>query len=173
MDGNSAGSVEQYPAKVYPSKRDRWIVGLLWLVIVFCVASMTYVFYTVTSIAAIIAQQSLFLLLVAFCLSILRNTYYVLEDDHLLIRSGWFRWRTPFVDILEVTPSRKIWSSAALSMDRLYVRHRKLPSSSYISPEDKDGFLRDLASRSTHLVFQGDRVIRVDDVKHDDQLDRN
>jgi membrane protein YdbS with pleckstrin-like domain len=166
MDVDSTDSVEQYPAKVYPSKRDRWIVGLLWLIIAFCVASMVYIFYTVTSIAVIIAQESLFLVLDAFCLSILRNTYYVLEDDYLLIRSGWFRWRTPFIDILEVTPSRKIWSSAALSMDRLYVRHRKLPSSSYISPEDKEGFLRDLASRSNQLVFQGDRVVRNDDLDH-------
>lgn len=167
MDADSTGSVEQHPARVYPSRRDRWIVGLLWLIIAFCVASMVYIFYTVTSIAIIIAQESLFLILVAFCLSILRNTYYVLENDHLLIRSGWFRWRTPFVDIVEVTPSRKIWSSAALSMDRLYVRHRKLTSSSYISPEDKEGFLQDLASRSNELVFRGDRVVRNDDLEQD------
>jgi membrane protein YdbS with pleckstrin-like domain len=125
------------PAKVYPSKRDRWLVGVLWFVIVFSIASMLFVFYTVTSIVSIITQVALFLVIVAFCLSILRNTYYVLEGDQLLIRSGWFRWRTKFVDIEEVTPSRKAWSSAALSMDRLYVRHRTLRSSSYISPEDK------------------------------------
>jgi len=162
MDSDTAGSVGVQPSKVYPSKRDAWIVGILWLIIVFCIASMMYVFYTITSIAAIIAQEALFLLLVAFCLSILRNTYYVLEGDQLLIRSGWFRWHTKLADVEEVTPSRKIWSSASLSMDRLYVRHRKLRSSSYISPEDKEGFMRDLASRSPDLEFQSDRVVRID-----------
>lgn len=162
MDVESAIPVNEFPTKVYRSKRDAWIVGVLWLVIVFCVASMIYVFYAVTSIASIIAQESLFLVLVAFCLSILRNTYYVLEGHQLLIRSGWFRWRTQYADIQEVTPSRKAWSSAALSMDRLYVRHRNARSSSYISPEDKEGFLRDLASRSPDLVFDDDRVIRVE-----------
>lgn len=161
MNADTTSPANELQAKVYRSKRDSWIVGALWLVIAFCVASMVYVFYTVTSIASIIAQQSLFLILVAFCLSILRNTYYVLEGDHLLIRSGWFRWRTKFADIEEVSPSRKIWSSAALSMDRLYVRHRVARSSSYISPEDKEGFMRDLASRSPDLVFENDRVVRI------------
>jgi hypothetical protein len=130
---------------------------------------MVYVFYAVDSIASIIAQETLFLILVAFCLSILRNTYYVLERDQLLIRSGWFRWRTHYADIEDVTPTRKAWSSAALSMDRLYVRHRTARSSSYISPEDKEGFLRDLASRTPDLVFQVDRVIRLDETSPESQ----
>ena len=141
MPNDQDSQTVDLPTKVYYSKRDRWLVGVLWFVIVFSIASMLFVFYTVTSVVSIIAQVSLFLIMVAFCLSILRNTYYVLEGDHLLIRSGWFRWRTELADIEEVTPSRKAWSSAALSMDRLYVRHRKLRSSSYISPEDKEGFL--------------------------------
>ncbi len=163
MNIDQASQNVDLPAKVYPSKRDRWLVGVLWFVIVFSIASMLFVFYTVTSIVSILAQVALFLVIVAFCLSVLRNTYYVLEGDHLLIRSGWFRWRTKFVDIEEVTPSRKAWSSAALSMDRLYVRHRTLRSSSYISPEDKAGFLSDLAARSPDLVQMGDKVVRVNE----------
>jgi hypothetical protein len=163
MPNDQDSQTVDLPTKVYYSKRDRWLVGVLWFVIVFSIASMLFVFYTVTSVVSIIAQVSLFLIMVAFCLSILRNTYYVLEGDHLLIRSGWFRWRTELADIEEVTPSRKAWSSAALSMDRLYVRHRKLRSSSYISPEDKEGFLRDLASRSPDLVQMGDKIVRVDE----------
>jgi hypothetical protein len=161
MNAKSAGPNHGLVHKIYPSKRDKWLVSLLWLIIAFCVASMVYIFYTVTSIAIIIAQESLFLILVAFCLSILRNTYYVLEDDYLLIRSGWFRWRTQYNDIEEVRPSRKIWSSAALSMDRLYVRHRQARFSSYISPEDKEGFMRQLAAHAPGLVFEGDRLVRI------------
>lgn len=163
MTNDSQEPIQGFPTSVYPSKRDTWLVAVLWAVILFCVASMVYIFYAVTSPVAIIVQESLFLFLVAFCLSILRNTYYVLEGDHLLIRSGWFRWRTKYADIEEVTPSRKAWSSAALSLDRLYVRHHNLRSSSYISPEDKEGFMRDLASRSPALVFQGGKVVRIRD----------
>ncbi|UCG24067.1 MAG: PH domain-containing protein [Chloroflexota bacterium] len=167
MTDDIQDQAQEFPRSVYHSKRDTWLVAVLWAVILFCVASMVYVFYTVTSIVAIIAQESLFLILVAFCLSILRNTYYVLEGDRLLIRSGWFRWRTKLADIEEVIPSRKAWSSAALSLDRLYVRHRNLRSSSYISPEDKEGFMRDLASRSPALVYQDGKVLRIRDDESD------
>jgi hypothetical protein len=167
MSANLPNEVNDYPAKVYPSKRDTWLVGVLWAVILFCVTSMVYIFYAVTSTMSIIAQETLFLVLVAFVLSILRNTYYVLEKDQLLIRSGWFRWRTEYADIEEVTPSRKAWSSAALSLDRLYVRHRNLRFSSYISPEDKEAFMRDLASRSPHLVHVDNRVVRVSEIEND------
>jgi hypothetical protein len=85
----------------------------------------------------------------------------------LYIRSVWFRWRTPYGEIEEVRPTRKIWSSAALSMDRLYVRHRRAHLSSFISPEDKEGFMRDLASRSPDLVFEGDRLIKIQNSEND------
>jgi uncharacterized membrane protein YbhN (UPF0104 family) len=160
MNAEDATPGNDSPSKVYRSKRDGWLVGLLWFIIAFCVAGMVYIFYAVSSIPTIIAQEALFLILVAFTLSILRNTYYVLESDHMLIRSGWFRWRTKYSDIVEVRPTRKIWSSAALSMDRLYIRHRLLRSSSFISPEDKEEFMRDLATRAPGLVFEGNRLVR-------------
>jgi len=166
MNENSSTPGDDSPAKVYPSKRDTWLVGLLWLIIAVCVASAVYLFYTDISIGALIIQEAMFLILVAFCLSILRNTYYVLKDDHLFIRSGWFRWRTPYEEIEEVRPTRKIWSSAALSMDRLYIRHRKAQLSSYISPEDKEGFMRDLASRAPDLVLQGDRLVKIQNIEN-------
>ncbi len=166
MNAESVSPGDNSPAKVYPSKRDWWIVGLLWLIIVICVASAVYLFYLDISVAALIIQESLFLILVAFCLSILRNTYYVLEDDHVFIRSGWFRWRTPYDEIEEVRPTRQFWSSAALSMDRLHIRHRRARLSSFISPEDKEGFMRDLASRSPDLVFEGDRLVKIQNIEN-------
>ena len=54
MNANTATPHMSYPNKVYPSKRDWWIVGLLWLSIAFCVASMIYIFYALDSIAIII-----------------------------------------------------------------------------------------------------------------------
>lgn len=166
MNADSVTPGDDSPAKVYPSKRDKWIVGLLWLIIVICVASAVYLFYTDISVVALIVQESIFLILVTFCLSILRNTYYVLKDDHLFIRSGWFRWRTPYEEIEEVRPTRKMWSSAALSMDRLYIRHRRAHLSSFISPQDKEAFMRDLASRSPDLVFEGDRLVKIQNIKN-------
>jgi len=160
MSVDQPQEVKEFPTRIYPSKRDLWIVAILWAIILFSLASIVYIFYTVTSIASIIAQESFFLIIVAFCLSILRNTYYVLEGDHLLVRSGWFRWRIKLADIEEVAPTRKLWSSAALSVDRLYVRHGSSRAGTYISPEDKDGFMRDLAARSPDLVLAEEKVVR-------------
>jgi hypothetical protein len=127
---------------------------------------MIIVFSAVASIAVCIAWQLLALLLIAYILYQMHNTYYVLESDHLLVRGGLVRSYWRYEDIEEVKPLRSRFiffaQSTTLSWDRLQVRAGLLLDSLLISPEDKEGFMRDLASRSPHLVFQGDRVIRID-----------
>ena len=99
--------------------------------------------------------------IIAFCLSSLRSTNYTIKVESLEVRSGPFRWTIQFEDIEEVVPSRKAWSSAALSMDRLYVHHKGPAGGTYISPEDKGFFLEKLAERAPSLMLEIDRVVRV------------
>jgi hypothetical protein len=73
--------------------------------------------------------------------SVFRSTYYEIIDRNLLVRSGPFKWTIPVADIREVTPSRNILSSPALSLDRLKIRYGKR-AFILVSPEDREGFLR-------------------------------
>ena len=93
---NNPSQVQSFPKSTYRSKRDAWIVIILWLVIIISLASAVYIPFAESSIVAIVVQEILM-----------------------------------------------------------------LGTAAYISPEDKTGFLQDLADRSPGLRFVGDRVERV------------
>lgn len=149
----------------FPSKRDAWLVGVLWLVILASAAGAVYAFTLSLSLVPLCLQEIMWIGVIAFSLSILRSTYYTIKIDCLEVRSGPFKWTIQFVDIEEIVPSRKAWSSAALSMDRLYINHKGPAGGTYISPEDKAFFLETIAARAQTLVLKGDRVVKVDSVK--------
>ena len=161
MNDESRNSVVSQDELVYPSKRDTWIVGALWLVIIASVAGAIAAFSLSLSVISLLIQEAVWLGIIAFCVSILRSTNYTIKADSLLIRSGPFRWTVPFDDIEEVIPSRKAWSSAALSMDRLYVKHKGSAGGSYISPENKQEFLEKLAARAPALRLEENRLVRI------------
>lgn len=156
------------PPEVYPSKLDRWFVGMWRLVWVSILSIPASVFWPPLSddVPFIIGLASLLLFVIAYDLWAVRNTYYELEGEHLLIRYGSTRRRTLYSDVVEVRPSRQFvrWgrSLVALSPDCLFIRHRRWDSHLWISLEDKEAFMRDLASRAPNLTFQGGRVIRID-----------
>ena len=154
--------VQSYPESLYPSKRDAWLVVVLWLVVLISLVSAIYIVFTESSLLTMILMAALMLGTAALCYSILRWTDYTLKGDDLLVRSGPFRSTIPIGTIEQVVPSRAAWSSAALSMDRLQIIQEGGRTAAYISPEDKWGFLEDLATRSPNLRFEIDRVVKVE-----------
>jgi hypothetical protein len=146
--------------QVYPSKRDRWIVVLLWagaVVMLFVAGNL----WRVQAPFVFRLPISLLLILVAaFVLWTLYGTRYTLTESTLTIRSGPFRWVIDTEVIAEVFPTRNPLSSPACSLDRLQIRYGKSRLVIMISPQDKAGFLRDLAARSPGLKLNGDRVLR-------------
>lgn len=178
MNTDSVTPGNAFPPKVYPSKLDRWYVAATWLFISICVIPP---FILIDTSWLRILLVSTFLIFFAIDLSNVRNTYYVLEDDHLLIRMGWFSWRTIYTDIVEVRPFRipfplRVNVVYGLSRDSLFILHRRTRSGLFISlilhrrtrnglfisPEDKEAFMRDLAARAPNLIIQEGRVIRLD-----------
>ncbi len=149
---------------IFPSKRDAWLVAILWLVILVSIAGAIYATTLSLSIVSLLVQEVMWIGIAIFCLSILRSTYYTLKSESLVVRTGPFRWTILYEDIEEVVPSRKAWSSAALSMDRLYIRHKSSSGGTYISPERKGEFLKALADRTPTLKLEGDRVVLVEPV---------
>jgi len=134
---------------VFPSKRDWWIVILLWGSVLVSVVSMSAALR-----APEVTPESLFpLLLMAFVwglvMWVLYGTHYTLTEDLLLIRSGPMRYKVFLVEVTSARPTRSLLSSPALSLDRIeitYGRRRIM-----ISPEDKVRFLAELRARCPRL----------------------
>ena len=149
---------------VYGSKKDWWLVGLVWGGVSL---PLLVGFYNVLAPggdlrlgwelvrAGTVAAAAVVLL-----------TYpldYEVTATHLVARSGVMRWRVPVASIEEVRPSRSKASAPAWSLDRLAVEYLKdgRPRTLHVSPADKRGLLRELADTAPGLELRGDSVIRV------------
>lgn len=144
---------------IHPSKRDWWIVLILWGTI-----GMTIL--AGVKLAQSAAASMLALAFLIFCgvivlmmLSILYATYYIISGDRLTAHCGPFKQSVLLQNIEEVVPSHSPLSSPALSLDRLHVRSRGSILGLLISPRDKQGFLADLVARAPQLRIDGDRAI--------------
>ena len=85
---------------------------------------------------------------------------YGITDDALLVHFGVIRQRIRFDAIREVYPTRALWSSPALSLDRLAVTTGRGPFNlTLISPERRDEFLALLSARGD-LRWDGKRWVR-------------
>lgn len=98
--------------------------------------------------------------LTALVVWILESTRYEVGNTHLVIRSGPFRWVIPLDSIQEVAPTRSPLSAPALSLDRLLIRHPGRALGIMISPEDPQGFLRELVLRSPGLAHEAGGGVR-------------
>jgi hypothetical protein len=149
---------------VYRSKKDWWLVGLVWgaVLVPFALGlfnvlapggnpqlGWTLVRAGVVAVAAV--------LLTTFPL------YYEITDTELLVRCGLMRRRVPLASIEEVVPSRNPASAPTWSLDRLRIEYLKggAVRTLYISPEDKGRFLRELADATPGLEVSGERASRV------------
>ncbi len=142
--------------KTYASKKDGWLVavmGMFFVAVNIWKAPVPAAFKMLIPI--------LLLLLAAFMLWTLYGTNYTLTNCELIIRSGPLRWTVRLDSITEVFPTHNPLSSPACSLDRLQVRYRNSVFGIMISPEDKAGFLRDLAARVPGLKFENERAVRV------------
>lgn len=77
------------------------------------------------------------------------NTYYVVENDTLIIKSLVFRWKINIDDITQIEPTHNPLSSPALSLDRLKIYYMKNGeiTSVMISPKDKERFFQAINKR--------------------------
>jgi hypothetical protein len=149
---------------VYRSKKDWWLVGLVWggvtlpllvgLYNLFAPAGNPRLGWELTRAGTVAAAAVLIL------------TYpldYEVTATELVARSGVMRWRVPLDSIEEVRPSRDPAGAPAWSLDRLAVEYTKGGSARtlLIAPSDRHGFMRGLADGEPGLELRGDRVVRV------------
>ncbi len=111
-------------ARDFPSKRDGWLVAVIWLAGALLVGTA----WLPLGADDLGWSQLLLVLLqlgaAAFMFWVLYGTGYRIEERDLSVRGGPFRWRIPLDAIVSVTPTRNPLSSPACSLDRLRVVHR-------------------------------------------------
>lgn len=146
--------------QVYESKRDSWLVVMLWIAATVMLVVAWNLWEARAPFAFRLLLAVLFILMAVFMLWVLYGTRYTLTDSALIVQSGPFRWVIDFVAISEVFPTRNPISSPACSLDRLHIRYHSSPSGLMISPQDKMKFLLDLVARSPGLRMEGDKLLR-------------
>ena len=144
---------------VYPSKRDAWIVLVLWVAVLGMAAAAVGIWFDEAPLGFRAGMSALLATTGGFTLWVLYSTSYTFDKDELIVRSGPFRWKVPLDSIHEAFPTRNPLSSPACSLDRIRIRYGRRWGI-MISPENKSAFLRDLVSRVPELELRSDRVVR-------------
>lgn len=124
--------------KKYPSKIDPWVAALV-LVLTVALGWSAWQSTDWGGAALLLAWLGGLAVITIPC-------YYVLEDDHLFIRAGVWKWRIPYADIQSVKPSQSMLAGPALSFQRIEIVSGQA-GSILISPVDREGFIRALQQR--------------------------
>jgi hypothetical protein len=153
---------------VYPAKRDWWIACVVVPLGLFLVGVGAFAAYQVAT-WAMPAVPGLLVAVVqggigGLLLWMFSGTSYVIGETDLVTCLGPFRFRVPLDAIEEVVSSTGFYFIVGVglswSLDALHVKYRKrsgrraLPVT--ISPQDKAGFLRQLAEAVPGLKMVGE-----------------
>ena len=126
---------------VFKSKIDSWLLVIL----VAGIAGQVMALFSVAAQEIAGTEKtiivSLLLVGILLMLSVLLRTHYTVSEDKVTIVSGPFSWSFLVSEIDDVSDSRSLLSSPALSLDRMRIRYRG-NRHILVSPEDKAGFLR-------------------------------
>ncbi len=148
----------------FPSKRDWWIVGLIWLgIIVSVVGGLVPMVVGEASWTELVVMASLVLGMDVLMLWVLYGTGYTVNPNQLVIRCGPFSLPVTLNGIESITPTRSPWSSPACSLDRLVIVYGVSQQTVMISPADKSGLLSAIVQQCPMLVMLHDRVIKKTD----------
>lgn len=146
--------------RIHPTKVDLWLAAVVLSSLALSVLAVLRVSQVrPEESGVVIATVMLAWLLVAL---VSWPTYYRVDQDSLVVRSGLLHWEIPLVSIIEVAPSTLPISAPAWSLDRLIVRYSTSRSerSICISPIETAEFMNDLSTMDPNLEIVGDRIKR-------------
>jgi membrane protein YdbS with pleckstrin-like domain len=156
----------------YPSKRDWWLLALLWLCLGLMVVGFVSAFTEPVApwmrvfAAAFFAA---FAALMVWLLILPYRTDYTLDSESLVIHVGPFKHTIPLAEIYEVFPTHNPLSAPAWSLDRVRIRFTSSRFGALISPERQDQFFLELEALAPQLIRQGDRLVLEDDSGRESQ----
>ncbi len=145
--------------RYFPSKRDWWIVGLIWMGLLISMVggiipimnSETAWLETTLVVCIVVGMDGLMLW-------VLYGTGYRVTPNMLFIQCGPFSFRISLTDIESIVPTHSLWSSPACSADRLKIVYGLSKNSIMISPNDKPGLLAAIVHHCPTLVVLHDQV---------------
>jgi hypothetical protein len=156
---------------VYHSKKDWWLVALVWVGVLIPLGIGIYsrigIYSLITRGGDDLAGWTLLVAsisIAAFVLLLTYPLYYEITAAKLIVRCGVVvRKEIPLSSIVETRSIRNPGSAPAWSLDRLQIDYEKEGgvSSVLISPRDKLGFLRELAGKAGGLEVRGADVVRI------------
>lgn len=147
----------------YPTKRDLWLMAILWAAAAICIfavfdiqdepvapwmrvfATVFFGVFSVFSVAMVILPY---------------YTEYIIDGEFLIIKVGPFKGKIRLSEISEVYPTWNPLSAPAWSLKRVRIRYDSSRFGALISPDPRDRFISDLASRVPSLEKQGERLVR-------------
>lgn len=136
----------------YPSKQDWWIILFAWIPML---ATIVLGLYTMIEKASTFSEQILVfsscIVVPLFFLWMMITTYYLIEEENLVIRFGPFKKIVPLASIKSVKKTMNPLSSPALSLKRLEISYNTYDMV-LISPKDRDAFIQVLSERCEQLT---------------------
>jgi hypothetical protein len=149
----------------YSSKKDWWVLPLIWCAILIP-SAFGFTAIHITSeppliISGWIALIAASLFLLSLCI-LSFPLYYKIEATTLFIRCGLLRQEIPLSSIQAVFPTHNPLVAAAWSLDRLQINYQLGRRSLYalVAPQDKNRFLHELAQHDARLEVKADSVLR-------------
>jgi len=132
----------------FRSKIDWWLL-LIFVVITANIIMKIYEANHHYSLASNFPHLIIYSLIIFLIWLPIFNTYYVVENNTLTIKSLVFRWKININDITQIESTHNPLSSPALSLDRLKIYYMKNGeiTSVMISPKDKEGFFQAINKR--------------------------
>ncbi|QXA08459.1 PH domain-containing protein [Acinetobacter pittii] len=132
----------------FRSKIDWWLL-LIFIVTTAIIVMKIYEENHNYSLASNFPHLIFYILIILVIWLPIFNTYYVVENNTLVIKSLVFRWKININDITQIEPTHNPLSSPALSLDRLKIYYMKNGevTSVMISPKDKETFLQAINKR--------------------------
>lgn len=148
--------------RVFPSKRDRWAGVMFWAIALSLWSTGLWVWLEGGSMAEVVVADLAGFLTGCAVLWFWFTTRYRVTTTSLHLHSGPFHSEIPLRKIRGVVTSRKGWGmSCALSLTSIQIDVAGSRFGYQISPEDRQGFMRVIAERCGHLVWEeGDLVQR-------------
>lgn len=85
-------------------------------------------------------------------LPLLFGTYYQIDGETLIVRSGIFKWKIDIFTIVSIRRTNSALSAPALSMDRLEILYHSGTRRIVISPTDKKEFVKTLTNINQNIL---------------------
>ena len=125
---------------IYKSKIDNWLIATVAIIIAGIIASVVIPLVTSFSWTALIIGIVYSSLTIALFVGLMRDTKYIVSGSSLTIRCTFLvNYRININDIREISDTKSLISSPALSLDRIKIRTPR--GTMIISPAEKAEFI--------------------------------